>query len=206
MSKEAIVGGLSNIKGLITTNVAWNKDFCFIEDDDLKVDTEKWNPITFAIYTWNLPLIWHLLDNTKSLVKKSITLPSCTLSEEKQLIFPLLYAFEGDHEEMFLYFLNTHYIIWKDDLLLNLIQTMFRSKQEMNILIRYLGHVMNSEILIASFHQMSFHYRSQFIQNLINLIEVVTEEKNMYYSAILDHLVKQPFSFYFLIVFIEQFY
>lgn len=107
---------------------------------------------------------------------------------------------------MFLYFLNTHYIIWKDDLLLNLIQTMFRSKQEMNILIRYLGHVMNSEILIASFHQMSFHYRSQFIQNLINLIEVVTEEKNMYYSAILDHLVKQPFSFYFLIVFIEQFY
>jgi len=51
LSKEAIVGGLSNIKGLITTNVAWNKDFCFIEDDDLKVDTEKWNPITFAIYT-----------------------------------------------------------------------------------------------------------------------------------------------------------
>jgi len=44
------------------------------------------------------------------------------------------------------------------------------------------------------------------VSNLIGLIEIVTEDKIQVYSALLNELEKQPFCFYFLIVFIEQFY
>lgn len=98
------------------------------------------------------------------------------MSEERQILFPLLYAFEGNHEEMFLYFLNEYYYLWKDDLLVYLIKIMLKSKQDLSVLVKYLQHILNSENLLASFHQMSFHYRSQFVENLINLIETVTEQ------------------------------
>jgi hypothetical protein len=152
LSKQAITGGVSNIKGLATTNLTWNKNFCFIEDDDLKIDTEKWNPVTFAIFTQNLPLVRHFLEKTECVVSKSVFLPWGCLSEEKQVLFPLLYSFEVDNEEIFLYFLSSHKYLWKEDVLSSLIKFMLRSEQDMLILVKYLTHVLTSEVFIALFH------------------------------------------------------
>jgi len=35
----------------------WNKEWCFVEDEDLTIITDDWNPMTFAIYVGSEQLI-----------------------------------------------------------------------------------------------------------------------------------------------------
>jgi len=35
----------------------WNKEWCFVEDEDLTIITDGWNPMTFAIYVGSEQLI-----------------------------------------------------------------------------------------------------------------------------------------------------
>ncbi len=53
LSKESIHGGISSMNGNSVHNMFWNKGWCFIEDEDLQIITDEWNPMTFAIYIGN---------------------------------------------------------------------------------------------------------------------------------------------------------
>ena len=43
--------------GLSMPNVTLNSNFCFIMSDNDEIDTEDWNPITFAIYNNDYDMI-----------------------------------------------------------------------------------------------------------------------------------------------------
>ncbi len=53
---------------------------------------------------------------------------------------------------------------------------------------------------------MSFSYRSVFIENILNMYDMIDETNAPYYSELCELLTQQPFCFYFYIAFIEKLY
>ena len=139
ISDNAITGGISTYTGYHALNFNWSPDFCFLEEDDLSINTDDWNPLTFAIYIRSMPLIKLFLDKYFTVVKKGCKLPNETPLAGRQALFPLLMAFEGENDEMFDYFLNTHYILWIDDyLFISLIKLLLKSNHQIPNLVKYL--------------------------------------------------------------------
>lgn len=77
--------------------MSWNKEWCFVEDEDLTIITDEWNPMTFAIYVGSEQLIRMFIERTSISLKKAVKLPNSSFYKEIQKLYPLLIAFENDN-------------------------------------------------------------------------------------------------------------
>ncbi len=75
-------------------NIAIKRHDSTIDDNDLKISTDKWNPMTYAVYTGNLDLIKLLIKNTICPIKKLLKVPGLYNTQEINRLFPFVVALQ----------------------------------------------------------------------------------------------------------------
>ena len=70
----------------------------------LSQSTEKWNPLTFAIYSGNLPLIKFIISRCSGHLRKMLKIPGIFKTQEISRLFPFIMAIRYNNQEMFQYF------------------------------------------------------------------------------------------------------
>ena len=74
-------------------------------------------------------------------------------------------------------------------MIIKFMQCLMKSTKDEKYVIYYVKLLMRSDLVISLFHQMSFHYRSTFIENLIKLIELVNDDNFSVYGSICEELI-----------------
>ena len=69
-----------------------------------KVDTQKWNPVTFAMCTGNLTLLKYLVSRSNCNIKQLLKVSGMHYSGEMTKLFPFYVALYRNSIEMFEYF------------------------------------------------------------------------------------------------------
>jgi hypothetical protein len=69
-----------------------------------KVDTQKWNPVTFAMCTGNLTLLKHLVAKSSCNIKQLLKVHGMHYVGEMSKLFPFYIALYRNSVEMFEYF------------------------------------------------------------------------------------------------------
>ena len=60
------------------------------DDQELSQSTEKWNPLTFAVYSGNIELIKHLLSKPIGNHKRLLKLPGIFKTQLVSKLFPFI--------------------------------------------------------------------------------------------------------------------
>ena len=93
---------------LVRNNGISNRDdsmeFGDVACSSLSQTTEKWNPLTFAIYSGNLPLIKFIIQRTSGHLRKMMKIPGIFKTQEISRLFPFIMAIRYNNQEMFQYF------------------------------------------------------------------------------------------------------
>ena len=111
-----IKGGFGKYTGLEIQDLTLNSNFCFVEDaEQTELNTEEWNPMTFAIYYNDLELMNYILNNFPEYTKKTTKVRGTNLSAAYVSLFKLLYSFESEWDDIFDYWLYNHEYLWTDD-------------------------------------------------------------------------------------------
>lgn len=127
------------------------------------VSTEKWTPLTFAIYNANLPLIQYLMENFIGNTKKQLKIPGVFDTQDINRLFPFVVAIEKQDMPMFKYFLDDlDGSLWNEETLENLFELLAKKDQT-----EFLGSVFSSKTTHTIFEAMSYQYRFSFIQHLL---------------------------------------
>ncbi len=85
------------------------------------------------------------------------------------------------------------------------LQTIMKSQRSSNDRIKCMLKVMRSPVMLTCFHAMSCQYRSEFITSIVKLYDLMNDDSQDYYTQLCNELTKQPYCFYFFIIFIEMF-
>ena len=116
IEETKIKGGFGKYTGLDIPGLTLNSTFCFVEDDEqTELNTEEWNPMTFAIYHNDLELMNFILNNFPEYTKKTTKVRGTNLSAAYVSLFKLLYSFESGWDDIFDYWLYNHEYLWTDD-------------------------------------------------------------------------------------------
>jgi len=70
----------------------------------LSQSTEKWNPLTFAIYAGNLDLIKYIIKKAVGNTKRLVKIPGIFKAQEISRLFPFITALRHNDQAMFKYF------------------------------------------------------------------------------------------------------
>jgi ankyrin repeat protein len=70
----------------------------------LSQTTDKWNPLTFAVYSGNLELIKCIISKTQGNCKRMLKIPGIFKSQEVSRLFPFIMAIRHNNLEMFKFF------------------------------------------------------------------------------------------------------
>lgn len=67
----------------------------------LSQSTEKWNPLTFAIYSGNLELIKYIISKTPGNIARLLKIPGIFKTQEVSRLFPFIMAMRYNNQKMF---------------------------------------------------------------------------------------------------------
>ncbi len=84
-------------------------------DLDGLIVTEKWNPLTFAIYQGDLRTCQYIISKSLCPLKKLMKVPGFLSTQEFNRYFPLMVAIQKDNLPMFEYFWRNLGFLWNED-------------------------------------------------------------------------------------------
>jgi hypothetical protein len=70
----------------------------------MQVATEKWNPLTYALYNGNMLIIKYIIENCLGNTKKLLKIPGLFNTQEVNRLYPFVIALQNNNMEMFKYF------------------------------------------------------------------------------------------------------
>ena len=70
----------------------------------LSQSTDKWNPLLFAVYSCNLPLIKFIIQKSPANIQRLLKIPGIFKSQEVSKLFPFIMAMRANNVEMFKFF------------------------------------------------------------------------------------------------------
>ena len=80
-----------------------------------KFKTNKWNPLTFAVFNGNLELIKHILSISMTNTKKLLKIPGMFNTQQLRWLFPFIVALQKGNQELFTYFWEDLSYLWNED-------------------------------------------------------------------------------------------
>ena len=203
--------GLLQITGLtenagereLEENVSRDLKFLGEEDAEALLDTEEWNPLTFAVFHGHLDCVKTLVECELFSMKSCVKLSHPSLSSKNSLLFPLAIAFDREDEALFRYFFEEMSFLWGEGAIENLLKLFFAPGVPPKKRERYVRAVVHSPTTHALFCSMSFQYRSNFMETLLRLREEV-EIGEAASLVLFEELALAPFSLYYFTTFIEK--
>lgn len=129
----------------------------------LSSSTEKWNPLTFAIFNGNLELVRYIISKCHGNSKQLVKLPGLFKTQEISRLYPFIMALNSNNIEMFKFFWEEMaYVFCTEDTF----ESMFRllARKEKPELVTYL---LKSESTMTLFLSMSYSYRLEFINHIL---------------------------------------
>eukprot|EP00347_Sterkiella_histriomuscorum_P010472 403376151 len=195
------------------------------EYQDEMCSTQKWNPVTFALYNCNLELLKYLLKTSVCNQKKLLKIPGSPNTQYINRIFPLFMAIQRNHQGMFKYFWNDLSYLWDEDTFENVFRLIVKKD-----LSEYVQMIFNSETLQTIFASMSYQYKFSFIQHILTSKKEFLDEINQqimqeqengdgeaeeylinkkmsldhFYMKVYEELTKQPYSLHFYLSFSKE--
>ena len=140
----------------------------------LSQTTEKWNPLTFAVYSGNLELIKCIISKTQGNSKRMLKIPGIFKSQEVSRLFPFIMAIRHNNLEMFKFFWEDLSFVYSNE---DTFDRLFRllAKHEKPDLISYL---LSSQPTMTLFQSMSYSYRLEFIDHVLQIKSDILKELN----------------------------
>lgn len=190
-----------NLKLITNTqnNVSMDFDQSYGGMQGLSQSTEKWNPLTFAIYVGNLELIKFILSKYRGNVKKLLNLPGIFKTQEVSRLYPFVMSMRFNNNDMFKFFWEElSYVYCNEETFTRLFRLL--AKRDKPELINY---ILSSEATQTLFLSMSYSYRLEFINDilqiktniLIEFQQVILEQNHESSSgANLDNQPSSPFN------------
>mmetsp|Transcript_41325 Transcript_41325/g.62957 ORF Transcript_41325/g.62957 Transcript_41325/m.62957 type:complete len:148 (+) Transcript_41325:835-1278(+) len=127
--------------------------------------TEKWNPLTYAMYNGNLPLIECLLSRSESNTQRLLKIPGLFKTQEINKLFPFIAALRHGQLDMFKFFYEKlAYVYCKEETVVSLFRLL--AKREQNDLV---GFLVSSNSTKTLFSSMSYSYRAEFIDTILGI-------------------------------------
>lgn len=140
----------------------------------MQVPTEKWNPLTFALYNGNMPIIKYIIENCLGNTKKLLKIPGLFNTQEVNRLYPFVIALQNNNMEMFKYFWeDIGGWLWNEDTFENLFKLLAKKD-----LVDYLSFLFKSRTTQAIFEAMSYQYRFSFVEHLLSTKHDLLEEIN----------------------------
>lgn len=129
----------------------------------LSQSTEKWNPLTFAVYNGNLDLIKFIVNKSLGNTKRLLKIPGIFKTQEISRLFPFIIALRLNKIEMFKYFWDQlAYVYCTEDTFENLFRLL--AKREQTEMVSYFLKSRSTKTLFLS---MSYSYRTEFIDHAL---------------------------------------
>ena len=149
-------------------------------EGELCESSVKWNPLTFAIYNGNLRLVEHILNykGSKGVLgnsSKLLRLPGIMKKQEGSRLFPFIVALRLNHGAMFKFFWEVEGSYTNEEVMEGIFRLMARREQS-----QWLHHLIGSKTAAAVFYAMSFSYRVEFVDHLLQVkADVLNEVQNL---------------------------
>lgn len=140
----------------------------------LSQSTEKWNPLTFAVYNGNLDLIKFIIGKSVCNIKRMLKIPGIFKTQEISRLFPFVMSLRLNKIEMFKYFWDElAYVYCSEETFDNLFRLL--AKREQTEIVSYF---LESKATKTLFFSMSYAYRSEFIEHVLQIKGEILNELN----------------------------
>jgi len=141
-------------------------------DAGLSQSTEKWNPLTFAIYNGNLELIKFLLQQQSGNTKRLLKIPGIFKAQEISRLFPFVIALRMNDVAMFQFFWNDlAYVYATEECFENLFRLL--AKREQSDMMSFFLRCRATRTLYLS---MSYSYRAEFVDHILDIKGEILKE------------------------------
>lgn len=140
----------------------------------LSQSTEKWNPLTFAVYAGNLELIKFIVSKSVGNTKRLLKIPGIFKTQEISRLFPFIIAMRYNSQSMFKFFWEELAYVYNNE---ETFESLFRllAKREQSEMV---GFFLKSKSTKTFFLSMSYAYRTEFLDHVLQIKGDMLKELN----------------------------
>ena len=215
------------MKGYTAAGVRLVKNFsqvqnCYGEEDSSPAaseHTEKWNPVTFALYNGNWALLQYLVANVQCAnTSKLLRFPGMFKTQMVNQLYPFMASM--NNLPMFTYFWEELGYLWTEDTFENVFKMLAKRGLD-----EYAVVMFRSRTAHGMFGAMSYSYRFLFLEHVLqvkhDVVEEVCqqnglvgnceeetvkkkEETERFFRGVYEELCLQPYSMHFYMGFSKE--
>ena len=138
----------------------------------LSQSTEKWNPLTYAIYAGNLDLIKYIVSKCGGNTKRMVKIPGLFKSQEVSRLFPFIMSMRYSNIEMFKFFWEElSYVYCTEDTFESLFRLLARKEKP-----ELISYLLSTQSTMTLFLSMSYSYRLEFIDHILQIKADILKE------------------------------